>query len=1069
MPAGSTALAAPPGAEEDGDAKGWAALFAQQCGAMMWKNFILSWRSRRATFLQLFSSFFFIFLIFCFDQAVRVRWRSVTVFKNIMDPEQKALTAIPSCSQGYNVKPGCYDFLYSPMSDNLVKDTVRAIMENNGKRKITTDNVLGFESAAAVDEWLLANPFRAMGALLFHNLTKQDGSQKVVACGSVERRLLGYGLQTNSTAKVNKRGDIEDANFMFQLPMQMAVERELARGLLRDCGVHNSIAEELKWDVSFSEFAHPAQELFSPVGTAGPFFLFAAAMFGFVVQMTALVRERELKLRQAMSTMGAFTSAYWVTWLAWEIALSVISSLFIVIFGMVFQFPFFLKNDLGVQFFHYFLFSLSMIGFAFMLSAFISKSSSAINVGFFVYIIGFLTLIVTMSGFPYEHDFSSKVRFFWSLFPPNSFSLGLKYMGDSTATKEDDGIKWRDRGKQLREDHCYSMAQIWNHYIISFFVFFTLAIYLDNVVPDPNGVRKPYYYFLTPAYWLGQGSTTEGGGCCTWTKRLSSKGRQQRSGGTERGQEGGDGAEEDMDVKAEEALVMQQASSGRIGSDVAVQLRGLVKAFPRKTTLKCGCCCRCRLHSTPEFHAVKGSWFNIEKGKLFCLLGPNGAGKTTTINCLTGVIPTTSGDALVYGDSIRDPSGMNRIRKRMGVCPQFDILWDTMTGREHLWMFASIKGMRKGKIAAEADQLLQKVRLTEAGNMRSASYSGGMKRRLSVAIAMIGDPAIVYLDEPTTGMDPISRRHVWDIIESAKAGRAIVLTTHSMEEADVLGDRIAIMAKGKLRCIGTSIHLKSRFGEGYIVNISVRKAAAAAAANGGGERRGAGNGAVAGGKNVAGGHEEGGQGERENGESVEGRQRQEEEEEAGKRVRAFFKTHLDVEATEDAGAYIKFLVSRKKEDALPDFFRRIDEAKEQLGVTDLQLSLSTMEEVFLRIARRAELESAAAEGRYEKVVLPNDQIVNVPVGAEAVLIPDSATAEAPYGLMIDLTWQQDDQGCLKVASFSLPRAAPASLQVAAEHLARANVLQTVGSFSRRRMGSFDNPMVGEAVSLPAGR
>lgn len=140
------------------------------------------------------------------------------------------------------------------------------------------------------------------------------------------------------------------------------------------------------------------------------------------------------------------------------------------------------------------------------------------------------------------------------------------------------------------------------------------------------------------------------------------------------------------------------------------------------------------------------------------------------------------------------------------------------------------------------------MKLTEAVKIRAGSYSGGMKRRLSVAIALIGDPKLIILDEPvcllgnvpyscvdcfiqcipcelsfymqTTGMDPITRRHVWDIIEDTKKGRAIVLTTHSMEEADILGDRIAIMAKGKLRCIGTSIRLKSRFGTGFTTNVS---------------------------------------------------------------------------------------------------------------------------------------------------------------------------------------------------------------------------------------------------------
>lgn len=113
--------------------------------------------------------------------------------------------------------------------------------------------------------------------------------------------------------------------------------------------------------------------------------------------------------------------------------------------------------------------------------------------------------------------------------------------------------------------------------------------------------------------------------------------------------------------------------------------------------------------------------------------------------------------------------------------------------------------------------MVLQVNLTYASQQRAGSFSGGMKRRLSVAVALLGDPKLVFLDEPTTGMDPVSRRQVWDIIERAKQGRAIILTTHSMEEADILGDRIAIMARGNLRCLGTSLRLKQKFGAGYQV------------------------------------------------------------------------------------------------------------------------------------------------------------------------------------------------------------------------------------------------------------
>ncbi|MEW5319079.1 MAG: hypothetical protein WDW38_010251 [Sanguina aurantia] len=219
--------------------------------------------------------------------------------------------------------------------------------------------------------------------------------------------------------------------------------------------------------------------------------------------------------------------------------------------------------------------------------------------------------------------------------------------------------------------------------------------------------------------------------------------------------------------------------------------------------------------------ALAGNWWSVAPGQCFCLLGPNGAGKTTTIKCLTGALPPDGGDALIYGRSVRSAAGLAAIRSTLGVCPQFDVLWGELTGAEHLRLFAAMKGMAQGEVEAEVGLQLEKVRLTSAAKMQTASYSGGMRRRLSVAVALLGDPRVVILDEPTTGMDPVSRRHVWELIHSAKAGRVIVLTTHSMEEADILGDRIGIFVAGRLRCLGSGLHLKGRHGAGYKLSVAV--------------------------------------------------------------------------------------------------------------------------------------------------------------------------------------------------------------------------------------------------------
>lgn len=927
------------------DARGFR-LFGQQFSALMKKNFLLSWRNKPSLFLQLMASVFFVFLVFCTDKANVSRHKFTTWYDNIYDPEYKQVGGITPCEDGFYIKSPCYDFLWSGNSSYVIASIVQNIMANNPGRVIPASKVKGFENQTEVDSWLEANPLQCTGALHF-------------ILGNSSSTVLRYGIQTNSTS-VQLRGYYQDSTLKFQIPLQVAAEREIARYLLGD--------SNFSWTVGLKEFAHPASETFSIVAKAGPTFFLAAAMFGFVIQLGSIVAEKELKLRQAMSIMGLYNSAYWLTWLTWEGILTFVSAILMVLFGMMFQFKFFLKNSFSILFLLFFLFQLNMVGFAFLLSSFISKSSSATTVGFFVYILGFITQLVTTFGFPYSDTYSKSYRAIWSFFSPNLFAQGLTLLGDATGTDQDEGISWSSRSKCPSADPgcVIQMDDIFKWLTATLFLWFILAIYFDNALPDVNGVKKSWFYFLKTSYWTGKASDqAEGGGCCSCTGSVPPL---------------PESSPDDEDVAAEESLVRQQVTEDTTGPNVAVQVRGLIKTFPGIRNMVG--CCKCR--KTAPHHAVKGLWINIEKDKLFCLLGPNGAGKTTTINCLTGTTPVTAGDALIYGQSIKSTSGMSNIRSIMGVCPQFDILWNALSAREHLYLFASIKGMPRSAIKSDAENLLSQVKLSESAHIRAGSYSGGMKRRLSVAIALIGDPKLVFLDEPTTGMDPVTRRYVWDIIEHMKKDRAIVLTTHSMEEADILSDRIAIMARGKLRCIGTSVRLKSRFGTGFVVNVSVQK-------------------------------------ETRRDSLLQNASDSLQREDSGHQsdpVKHFFRERLNVDPKEENKAYITFIIPREKEEQLTDFFAELQDREEELGITDIQLSLATLEEVFLNIARQAEVETAAADGSFTTLNLRSGTSIQVPTGARFVVIPGTESEENPGGLMVEVHWDQDDTGVLCVSGHS---------------------------------------------------
>lgn len=223
------------------------------------------------------------------------------------------------------------------------------------------------------------------------------------------------------------------------------------------------------------------------------------------------------------------------------------------------------------------------------------------------------------------------------------------------------------------------------------------------------------------------------------------------------------------------------------------------------------------MKSKNDVHAVKGVYLEVEEKQLMCILGHNGAGKSTLINMLTGIVDYTQGSAKICGYDIG--TQQEEIRMLMGIVPQFDLVWEELTAKEHMKMYCFIKGVPNADIQSVTEELLGEVGLLDVINARVCSYSGGMKRRLSVAISAIGDPRIIFMDEPTTGMDPVSRRDVWTLIQKLKRNKALILTTHSMDEADVLADRIAVICDGKIKCVGTSLFLKNQYGDGYRISI----------------------------------------------------------------------------------------------------------------------------------------------------------------------------------------------------------------------------------------------------------
>lgn len=235
--------------------------------------------------------------------------------------------------------------------------------------------------------------------------------------------------------------------------------------------------------------------------------------------------------------------------------------------------------------------------------------------------------------------------------------------------------------------------------------------------------------------------------------------------------------------------------------NLVLVVKGLTKAYPCSKGIK---------------RALTNFSIKIEKGKIFGLLGPNGAGKTTFLSCVTGSVAQDKGRAWICGN---DTKNRELHAGNIGFCPQFDILWPQLNVYEHLKFLALFKNEDPETVDQKVKDLITQVDLEKDFKKLAVQLSGGMKRRCSLAMALTGNPKIVFLDEPSSGLDPVKRRHFWSLVKKVTEQRAVLLTTHLMEEADTLCSEIGILTSGKMRCVGNSIYLKKTFTHGIKIQV----------------------------------------------------------------------------------------------------------------------------------------------------------------------------------------------------------------------------------------------------------
>ncbi|XP_039092407.1 retinal-specific phospholipid-transporting ATPase ABCA4 [Hyaena hyaena] len=507
-----------------------------------------------------------------------------------------------------------------------------------------------------------------------------------------------------------------------------------------------------------------------------PIFMVLAWIYSVSMTVKSIVLEKELRLKETLKNQGVSNAVIWCTWFLDSFSIMSMSIFLLTTFimhGRILHY-----SNPFILFLFLLAFSTATIMQCFLLSTFFSRASLAAACSGVVYFTLYLPHILC---FAWQDRMTADLKMAVSLLSPVAFGFGTEYL--ARFEEQGLGLQWSNIGKSPMEGDEFSFLMSMKMMLLDAALYGLLAWYLDQVFPGNYGTPLPWYFLLQESYWLG------GEGCSTREERALEK--------TE---------------PITEEMEDPEHPEGTHDSFFERELPGLVPGVCVKNLVK--------IFEPYGRPAVDRLNITFYENQITAFLGHNGAGKTTTLSILTGLLPPTSGTVLIGGKDIE--TSLDAVRQSLGMCPQHNILFHHLTVAEHILFYAQLKGKSREEAQLEMEAMLEDTGLHHKRNEEAQDLSGGMQRKLSVAIAFVGGAKVVILDEPTSGVDPYSRRSIWDLLLKYRSGRTIIMSTHHMDEADLLGDRIAILSQGRLYCSGTPLFLKNCFGTGFYLTL-VRK------------------------------------------------------------------------------------------------------------------------------------------------------------------------------------------------------------------------------------------------------
>eukprot|EP00048_Salpingoeca_helianthica_P013328 m.199069 g.199069 ORF g.199069 m.199069 type:complete len:2327 (-) comp15490_c4_seq4:26-7006(-) len=597
------------------------------------------------------------------------------------------------------------------------------------------------------------------------------------------------------------------------------------------------------------------------------------AVLAFIYSVSNIVKsvvyEKEMRLKEAMKMMGLSNWAHWAAWSITSLVQLTVTTILltiILVWGKIITY-----TDPLLLFIFLEMFIISTVAMSFAISVFFSKARLAAACAGIIYFVMYLPYVFIAIR---TDNMTGAQKFLATLSSPAAFGLGCGYI--ATYEVNQNKLTWSTMRDGTNPCDNFSFAAALGMLVIDTLLYGFLTWYIEAVFPGEFGVPRPWYFFLQKDYWCGPSR--------------------------------------DPSRRAQETPPLPPSryceTAPSLPSGLAI--RNLVKVYDDDAACN-------PFRKGKARRAVDNLNLDAFEGQITGLLGHNGAGKTTTMSILVGLFPPTEGHVTINGLDV--VHHLDELRQHLGICPQYNVLFDQLTVAEHLWFCARLKGMSREQAREEISKFLVDVQLTEKADCFAGTLSGGQKRKLSVALSFVGGASLVILDEPTAGIDPSARRAIWDLLLRYRKGRTLLLSTHHMDEADLLCDRIAIMAAGKLCCVGSSMFLKRAFGAGYTVTVCPTSEGDGAAA------------AAPGTTALS---------------SESGRMR-------AQAVTAVVLRHVPKAFLIDAaGQDLSFMLPATESGSFEPLFAELEQKREALGIASYGVSATTLEDVFLRVAAGAE-------------------------------------------------------------------------------------------------------------------